>query len=356
MPSEPNRNWLPWIWVGVLTGIAMEIKVLLATVLVCCLIGVLIVGPRRRLTGPRPWLAVAIVLVLASPNLIWQASHGLPMRVIAANIASGGSTSSNSRATLLPIILLDIGPVVSAVLVVGLVRLLRRSLRRTDGWLAVALLIFIAFTLVSGGKAYYPAAFYPAVLALGAGPVLDWARRKMWHRVVGVALVVLSLLITPALTLPLGAPGSTLYDVASGPNPDLASEVGWPGYVDQIGRVVASVPAGERSRAIVLTSNYQEAGALSLLQPTDGTPLPPVYSGHNGFWYWGPPSETATAAVVIGDRPTAPLTAAFARCEQIGRLVSPAGVDNDESDAPIRLCTGRHQPWAVLWPELKRLG
>lgn len=204
--AEPQR-WLPWIWVGVLTGIAMEIKVLLATVLVCCLIGVLIVGPRRRLTGPRPWLAVAIALVLASPNLIWQASHGLPMRVIAANIASGGSTSSNSRATLLPIILLDVGPVVSAVLVVGLVRLLRRSLRRTDGWLALALLIFIAFTLVSGGKAYYPAAFYPAVLALGAGPVLDWARRKMWHRVVGVALVALSLLITPALTLPLGRSG-----------------------------------------------------------------------------------------------------------------------------------------------------
>lgn len=353
--SEPQR-WAPWIWVGVLTGIAMEIKVLVATVLVCCLLGVLIAGPRRRLAGPRPWLAVAIALVLAAPNLIWQASHGLPMRVIAADIASGGSSSSNCRATLLPIILLDVGPVVSVVLVVGLVRLLRRPLRPTDGWLAVALLIFVAFTLISGGKAYYPAAFYPAVLALGAGPVLEWVRRRRWHRVLGIALVAISLLVTPALTLPLGPPGSTLYDIASGPNPDLASEVGWPGYVDQVGRIVAAVPAGERSQAILLTSNFQEAGALSLLQPKDGTPLPPVYSGHNGFWYWGPPPETATAAVVIGDLPTDLLTADFARCEQLGRLVSPAGVDNDESDAPIRLCTGRTQLWSILWPALKRLG
>lgn len=353
--SEPQR-WPPWIWVGVLTGIAMEIKVLVAPVLLCCLLGVLIAGPRRRLLGPRPWVAAGIAFVLAAPNLIWQASHGLPMRAIAADIAAGGSTSSTSRATLLPIILLEIGPVVSVVLVVGLVTLLRRPLRRTGGWLAVALLIFIAFTLISGGKAYYPAAFYPAVLAVGAGPVLDWVRRRRWHRVLGVALVAVSLLVTPALTLPLGPPGSALYDIASGPNPDLASEVGWPGYVDQVARVVASVPAGERRQAILLTSNYQEAGALSLLQPTDGTALPRVYSGHNGFWYWGPPPDTTTAAVVVGDVSTDLLTADFARCEQLGRLVSPAGVDNDESDAPIRLCTGRTQPWSVIWPTLKRLG
>lgn len=106
----------------------------------------------------------------------------------------------------------------------------------------------------------------------------------------------------------------------------------------------------------MLTSNYQEAGALSLLQPTEGTLLPPVYSGHNSFWYWGPPPETATVVVAIGDRPTASLTAGFEHCEQIGQLVSPAGVENDESDAPIGLCTGRHQPWSVLWPQLKRLG
>ena len=70
----------------------------------------------------------------------------------------------------------------------------------------------------------------------------------------------------------------------------------------------------------------------------------------------GPPPETATAAVVIGDLPTDLLTADFARCEQLGRLVSPAGVDNDVSDAPNRLCTGRTQLWSILWPALKRLG
>ena len=95
MRAEPQR-WAPWIGVGVLAGIAMEIKILVAPLLLSCLLGVLVVGPRRRLAGPRPWVAALIALALGSPNLIWQAAHGFPMASVAANIASGGSTSSTS--------------------------------------------------------------------------------------------------------------------------------------------------------------------------------------------------------------------------------------------------------------------
>src|SRR6478609_636775 len=96
MRSEPQR-WTPWIAAGVLTGVAMEIKILAAPLLVCCLLGVLVCGPRRRLRRPRLWVAVAIALVMAAPNLIWQAVHGLPMLQVAGNIAGGGSTSSTPR-------------------------------------------------------------------------------------------------------------------------------------------------------------------------------------------------------------------------------------------------------------------
>ena len=42
----------------------------------------------------------------------------------------------------------------------------------------------------------------------------------------------------------------------------------------------------EQFHAIVLTGAYQQAGAIELLRPANGMRLPPVYSGHNGFWYW----------------------------------------------------------------------
>ena len=241
--AEPQR-WAPWIGVGLLTGLAMEIKILAAPLLACCLLGVVAVGPRRRLASLRPWAAALIALIIAAPNLIWQAMHGFPMAAVATNIASGGSTSSTSRVALLPSVLLGVGPVVSIVLVAGLVVLLRTKGRRSlDGWLAASFLIFVVFLLITGGKAYYPAPFYPALLAAGAGPILDWIRIRIWRRVLAIALVIISLVITPSLTLPLGPVGSPLYQIATGVNPDLANEVGWPGFVDTVGGVVANCPA-----------------------------------------------------------------------------------------------------------------
>jgi len=247
MRSEPQR-WTPWIAAGVLTGVAMEIKILAATLLVCCLLGVVICGPRSRLLSPRLWTAVAIALLMAAPNLVWQAVHGFPMLQIAANIAGGGSTSSTPRVALVPSVLLAVGPVVSIVLIVGLIVLLRSDRRGTDGWLAAGFLIFIAFLLITGGKAYYPAGLVPAVLAAGAGPVLDWVfRGRLWRPVLAVGLILISVVNTTLLTLPVGRPGGPVFMIATGPNPDLAAEVGWPGYVDQVGEVVASIPAAQRA-------------------------------------------------------------------------------------------------------------
>ena len=161
--------------------------------------------------------------------------HGLPIAFVAANIAAGGSTSSRPRGALLPSVLLAVGPVVFIVLIVGLIVLLRTGERRSvDGWLAAGFLIFVVFLLITGGKAYYPAAFYPALLAAGAGPVFEWIRIRTWRRLLAIALV-----ITPSLTLPLGPVGSPLYKIATGVNPDLATEVGWLGFVDTVGQVVA---------------------------------------------------------------------------------------------------------------------
>jgi hypothetical protein len=239
----------------------MEIKILAAPLLACCLLGVVICGPRSRLLSPRPWVAIAIALLMAAPNLVWQAVHGFPMLQVAANIAGGGSTSSTPRLALVPSVLLAVGPVLSVVLIVGLVVLLRSDRRGTDGWLVAGFLIFLAFLLITGGKAYYPAGLVPAVLAAGAGPVLDWVRRgRLWRPVLAVGLILFTVVNTAMLTLPIGRPGGPVFTIAVGANPDLAAEVGWPGYVDQVGEVVASIPAAQRADTIVLGSELSAGG------------------------------------------------------------------------------------------------
>ncbi len=348
-----DARWAPWLAVGVAAGIALEIKVMIALVLVCCLIGILLLGPRQVLAGPRVWAAAGIALLIGAPNLIWQATHGFPMLGVAANIAGGGSTSSTSRAMLIPSILLDIGPVISVVFVVGLVVLLGRDRRHRDGWLAAGFGIFVALLLLTGGKAYYSGGFDPAVLAAGAGPVLAWVLRgRLLRRAVVVAVLVVSVVVTAVLALPLARPGSTLFAVARTVNPDLASEIGWPAYVRQVDRVAGSIPPSARSRTVIVAQSYALAGALDVLGPSTGAPLPKVYSGHNGYWFWGPPPASATDAIVIGDFTPAQLATAYGHCE-LRATVTADGVDNDLAGTKIYWCTGLRQPWSELWPRLK---
>ena len=356
LESDPQR-WAPWIGFGVLTGAAMEIKVLAAAVLACCLVGVLLLGPRRRLASAKPWAATMIAVVLAAPNLIWQAVHGWPQLAVAASIAHGGSGSSTPRGSLIPVTMLEIGPIMCIVMIIGVVRLLRPPLRTKQyGWLAAGFLIFVALMLISGGKAYYPAAFYPALMAAGVGPVLGWARTRTRH-VLCWLLAIVSCILTVSLTLPVYPVGSPLFKVAMGPNPDMGETVGWDGYIRTVASVAATIPAGQATHTIILASNYGEAGALYLARQGDrsAAQLPPVYSGHNAFWAWGPPPESATDAIVVGDIPAAHLRSWYTNCTLRTRLHSPRGVDNDEAGAPVRWCTGRTRPWSQLWPQVKTL-
>ena len=103
----------------------------------------------------------------------------------------------------------------------------------------------------------------------------------------------------------------------------------------------------------MLTDAFQQAGALELLRPANGVRLPPVYSGHNGFWYWGPPPDFATDAVVVGDFSRELLSTSYAGCEVRRTVASPLGVSNDLTGIPVRWCAGRLRPWSQLWPELQ---
>ena len=86
---------------------------------------------------------------------------------------------------------------------------------------------------------------------------------------------------------------------------------------------------------MILTNNYGEAGALELL----GNGLPPVYSGHNGFWYWGPPPADRTVVVHVGDWTTADWSPYFVGCRTVAHIDNGLGIENQEQGQAISVCT-----------------
>jgi len=332
-----DRLWLP---AGAVAGAALFDKGTIAAVVLVLVAALLVAGPRSVFRS-RWWPAGAVVAAaLWAPYLVWQARHGWPQLTVAGDIAGGGSGTSAPRTLFVPMLAVLVSPFLAPVWVTGLVRLLRAPALRPFRALGVAFLLLSVLVLLAGGKPYYVAGMLPLLLAAGSQPVVDWACDRP-RRAALAAAFALSLPVM-VVTLPL-LPAATLHRTSVvALNYDAGETVGWPSYVAQIARVYDAVPAGER--AAILASNYGEAGAVDRYGPASG--LPRAHSGHNGYWYWGPPVGTRTViAVGFGE---SFLRSAFRQVRPAGRLDNGLDVDDDEQGASIWVCGGPRAPWPEL--------
>ena len=343
-----------WLAVGVLAGVGLLVSDLVVFLMFAVVTGLAIAGPRRPLRSGWLYAGGLLALVIWLPYLVWQAQHGWPELAISRSIANGGSGSSAPRWALVPEQLVLVSPYLAAVWVTGLVRLLRGGTLRWCRALGVAYLVLVVVFLVTGGKPYYLAGMFALLLAAGAQPVVDWARRgrrRLRSALLGAALV-LSLTSLP-IVLPIVPVGAVRHTPIVALNYDAGETIGWPAYVREIGAVYAALPPAQRASAIVLGSNYGEAGAVGRFGRADG--LPAAYSVQNGYWYWGPPPASATTAVAVGfGRGT--LAPDCGTLRLAGRLSNHVGVADDEQGAPVWVCSALRAPWPTLWPRLRDLG
>jgi hypothetical protein len=153
------------------------------------------------------------------------------------------------------------------------------------------------------------------------------------------------------LTLPVLPVATFAKSTLPAAFPDTANQIGWPQFVVTVQGVVAALPADERAHAVILTNDYSEASPLVLL----GTGLPPVYSGHNAYWAWGPPPVDRTVVIHVGDWRPADYGQFFTGCHDVTHIDNGLGINNGEQGAAVTVCTGLRAPWTVMWPELRTI-
>lgn len=339
-----------WLAVGVTAGIGLENKDTLLLLLIGLAVGVVVARRWETLRSPCAWAAAGIALLIWAPNLAWQAAHSWPQLTMAHVIA--GDAAAN-RAQLLPVLWLFTGPLLFAVTIAGWAWMLLAKTAAPWRAIAFAALVLLALVAASGGKGYYAVGITPPLMAAGALLLDRWlARGRRRLRAVSfIAAAALSGALVALLTLPI-LPVSTFATTSLPAQvPTSAEQIGWPQLVTQVQQVVAALPAQERAHAVILTNNYGEAAALQLL----GKGLPPVYSGHNGFWYWGPPPADRTIVVHVGDWTAADWRPYFAGCRTVAHIDNGFGVANQEQGQAILVCSGLRASWANIWPHLKQL-
>jgi hypothetical protein len=340
-----------WLAAGLVLGVGLLNKPLPAFLALGMLAGVAIAGPRQLLRNPYVWSGAAIALAIWSPWLIWQADHGWPQIDVSREIAGGGSTSSEPWWLIVPFQFLLVSPILAPVWIAGLVRLLRDPPVRRFRFLAWTWIVLAVVFMATGGKPYYLAGLLPALIGAGAVWVDGWLERGRARLRQGVLVgaVTVSGAIGAIISLPVLPADSA--DPVIAVNEDVGETIGWPEFARTVSDVHRELPNGRR--AVILTGNYGEAGAIDRYGPALG--LPPAYSGHNAYAEWGPPPDGTGPVIAVGLHP-AELTAHLRECAVAARIDNDADVDNEEQGRQVMVCSGPNRPWSQEWPALRQLG
>ncbi|MEU8635375.1 glycosyltransferase family 39 protein [Amycolatopsis sp. NPDC048633] len=335
-----------WLLAGLLAGLGLENKHTIAALLVGIALG-LVITRRDVLRAPGPWLAGVLAALIALPNILWNASYGWPWPAV--RMAAVLSGRQGSALTQVPeLLLLLTGPPLLVLGVIGVRRLCTEA-GRPHRWLLVVGITAVAFIAVTSGKAYYAAPALPGLFAAGAVRV-EAANsrdgRRAWPIAIGLTGAFAIVVGLPVL------PPKVANSVAIGSGSPAMETYGWTGYVRQIVSVADRYPAD----TTIFTSNYGEAGALTILGPAEGL-RNPVSSAHNAYGFWGPPPGSAATVLCVGEFDAAYLHRFWSQVTEIAPLTLPDGLSNEETrqGAAIYLCGQPHGSWAQLWPGLAHL-
>jgi 4-amino-4-deoxy-L-arabinose transferase-like glycosyltransferase len=352
------KNERLWLLIGLVAGIGLMTKLTIAFFLIAVVIG-LFVSSRRVLVNRWFVPAVLIAIAIVSPYIIWNAMNGWP--TVDFYIGHGGLNGSGPADFVLTQLLI-FSPVNLPLVVAGLLFYFRKQ-GREYRVLGLAFVILFAFFVLTNGKPYFLFAAYPALLAGGAVFIERLSRRR-WPLSTYAGVLALSGLVLAPIFMPVlspvafvqyygpltGAANGAAAQGTGGPFPQyLGDRFGWDTMVTQVSDIYHNLTPTQQESACVFTSNYGEASALIFLGAGRG--LPPVISGHNNYYLWGPGRCTGQVLLTVGVS-AQELSPLFGNVTQVGTITCQDCMSS-ENGIPVYLCTGPLFSIGEVWPQTK---
>jgi hypothetical protein len=360
-----------WLLFGLFAGLTLQGKHAMVFFGVALLLGMLLGRQRGQFTNRWIWLGAGLTCLIASPNLIWEYTHNWATYELLSNIAASDKNVVLGPGEFLLSNVLFLAPLTAPVWGAGLLWCLFASggrRFRALGWTWV--LAYLCFVLLHG-KGYYLAPIYSTLFCAGAVAIeamLARTRRPQWRTAAQGSIATAAVLGCMALW-PFAMPMMPVekfiaYEEALGVTPprtetmrleklpqQYADMFGWPQMAAAVAKAYDSIPADQRRGCGIFAQNYGEAGAVDYFGKQYG--LPPVLSGHQSYWFWGPRGYSGECLVVVGDNRK--------RLEELFNNVVLAG----ETNHPYAIPYENHLAiWIVhrprfgtlqdLWPSLKK--
>jgi len=310
MVQENNEQY--WLHVGILMGIGLEMKHTMILYGIALIIGFLFSDKRRLLFNRWILLGGLACFLLILPNLIWQYIHHFPSIELYRNSFSSKNINKSYIQVLVEQIIF-VNPFTFPLWFTGLLVFIFPWGKPYRFMLvAYAFLLLLMLT----GHSSRPdriASIYIFFMAQGA-VTLEHYLKDFWQRFaqffVAALMILGGLLFTPVFCPIFSPPDTKIYlsrlglhfDLEAGkmgePLPQwLADRIGWRELAAEVAKVYHALPENEKRNAVIISTNYGEAGALELYASDFG--LPKTYCTHNSFHSWGPPSDTIQTYISV---------------------------------------------------------
>jgi len=359
-----------WIVFGLSGGLGLLNKPSMTFFLFALLAALLITPQRRLLFNKWAVVGIALLILIALPNLMWQIHNHWPTLEFLHN---GQIENKNVKLSPMAFIakqIQNLQPVTILIWGAGLVWLLRNPLAKNWRWLGLTYLFFLAVMMALHSKDYYVAPIYPILFAAGG---IAWEQRFASRQrvvdnrifafpVMSAVLVVFGILILP-LAIPVMRPSTWiaytkalhLYNASdnteyqsSGLLPQFyADRFGWQEEVDQVSRIYHSLSPEDQAKVGIYGSNYGEASAINFL----GHGLPTAISGHNTYWLWGPRGATGDVMIVINGATPEEMHKFYNSVQIAGRMDNPYSMPYERRN--IYLVRGRRKNILGDWLSFK---
>jgi len=352
--KSENPRW--WLAIGGVIGLALMTKYSIVFFVAGILGGLLLSRNRRYYRSGWFWAGVALALLIFLPNFLWQVRHDFISWHFLRHIHKRDVAEGRAQGFLLGQLRDCVNLAAAPLWIGGLVCLLWNRRYRLLAWMY---LIPLALFVLGKGRAYYFAAAYPMLIAMGAAAAEHWlsSLSKLWRRMIeGVFFTCLVAYgaFAGAILIPFASSGP-LKNFALRNNGDLREEIGWNQFVQTVAGIRNSLPPAQRQNLGILVGNYGEQGAIEILGRKYGLPEP--ISMTNSAWLRGYPTPPPSTLIVIGFSQQ-DANQAFTACRLAGRNGNTNVVRNEESvDHPdIFVCGGPRLPWPEFWKEYQNFG
>ncbi len=360
LANSGNRNY--WPLLGLVLGIGLLNKISVLYLGVGILAGIALSPLRVWLKKPCPYISAGIAFLIFLPHVIWQIGHDWPTLEFIEN-ARLYKNMPQTPLSFLGGVMFEGNPVFLPFWLLSLVYLGTSKALKPHRWAFwVVVTVLVLLIALGNAKPYYADTTF-FLLVAGFGLAVERWLRWLWLRGVAFALMLVGGALAMPLAIPILPPATLIaYSTALGLSrqpmernelPEMqqfyADRFGWKELAATVSEVYTALSPEEQEIAYVFGQNYGEAGAVDYY--ADVYDLPPVISGHNSYWLWGPGEASGEVMLVIGDDRDR-LLELFESVE-LGAVRECDYCMPFEDELPVWICRGLKMSVQEMWPEVQ---